>query len=172
MHSIRTFFIAPLNAAVLCVLWSSIALGQPRKPVIGWVERAMLQPGGILVHAKIDTGADYSSLNAHNIEAFDRDGAPWVRAVVTNRFGNDIPIEMPVHRYASIKKHDGKTHKRPVVRFKLCIGGVLQSTDVNLVDRTNFEYQMLVGRSFLSGNVTVDPAVTFTIEPQCTGVRE
>lgn len=147
-------------------VWPACAYAQ-RKETVGWVERVLIHPQAIVVHAKLDTGADYSSLNAHDIEEFERDGKHWIRATVTNRFGNDSQIELPIRRYAAIKKHNAKTERRPVVRLKLCIGHVLQETDVNLVNRTNFEYQMLIGRSFLAGNLTIDPASMFTVEPSC-----
>ena len=39
--------------------------------------------------------------------------------------------------------------------------------EVALADRNHLDYEMLIGRSFLAGNVIVDPSKTFTIEPSC-----
>ena len=33
------------------------------KLIVGWVEKVRLFPGNVVVHAKVDTGADNSSLN-------------------------------------------------------------------------------------------------------------
>ena len=44
--------------------------------------------------------------------------------------------------------------------------------EVNLADRTNFDYQMLIGRSFLSGNVLIDPSLQYSFEPNCTDEEE
>lgn len=139
------------------------------KEVVGWLEKVRLFPVNIVVHAKLDSGADYSSLNASHIEEFEKNGKPWVRFDVSNRFGEKATIEREVSRIAMVKKHFGKPQKRPVVRLGICVGTKYMAADVNLVDRANFENQMLIGRSFLAGNVIIDPAMTFTAQPDCKG---
>jgi hypothetical protein len=148
---------------------------------LGWAEKIQISPGGIVMHAKLDTGADYSSLNANHIEEFVKevqDPNPksdkesqlkqkWVRFNVVNRYGQNVTIERPIRRFATIKRHGMKSQKRPVVRLGMCIGKNFMEEDVNLVDRTQFEYQMLVGRSFLAGVATVDPSMTYTTNPEC-----
>ena len=52
----------------------------------------------------------------------------------------------------------------------ICLGSHYMETDVNLVDRSNFDYQMLIGRNFLAGNVLIDPASTYVAEPACQGI--
>jgi hypothetical protein len=41
---------------------------------------------------------------------------------------------------------------------------------VSLVDRKNFDYQMLLGRVYLAGNAIVDPSVTYTTDPACKNI--
>jgi hypothetical protein len=148
---------------------------------LGWAEKIQISPGGIIMHAKLDTGADYSSLNANHIEEFVKEvenpnyksdneeqlKQKWVRFNVVNRYGQNVTIERPIRRFATIKRHGMKSQKRPVVRLGMCIGKNFMEEDVNLVDRTQFEYQMLVGRSFLAGVATVDPSMTYTTNPDC-----
>lgn len=138
------------------------------KEIVGWVEKVRLNPTGMVVQAKLDTGADFSSLSASEIKEFERDGAPWVSFSVENRYGEKKLIERKVHRTALIKRHGGKSpQKRPVIRLGLCLGMHYMEADVNLIDRSNFDFQMLIGRNFLAGNVLVDPASTYTVEPAC-----
>jgi hypothetical protein len=49
----------------------------------------------------------------------------------------------------------------------LCVGTVYRETQVNLIDRKNFNYQMLIGRRFMEGKVVVDPGRTFIAKPRC-----
>jgi hypothetical protein len=146
---------------------------------VGWLEKIMIRPGNIFMHAKMDTGADYSSLNATHIEEFikdvenpkEKDGEKikqkWVRFDLKNKYGQKVTLEVPVRRVAIIKRHGMKSQRRPVVRLGLCIGKSFLEEDVNLVDRSQFEHQMLIGRSFLAGVATIDPSVTYTVQPEC-----
>jgi hypothetical protein len=143
----------------------------PVRPVAGWAERVKIFPGDIIVHAKLDTGADNSSLNAAHVFEFVKEGKDrWVRFEVINRYGKKAIIEAPVLRIARIKRAGGNTQKRMVIRLKICLGKEYMEADVNLVDRSDFDFQMLIGRSFLGGNALIDPSSSFLLEPECKGV--
>lgn len=134
---------------------------------VGWVEKVKLVPGNLIIHAKLDTGADSSSIDAQDVKEFTRAGSEWVRFSIVNRYGDKITIENKIHRMALVKRHFGKTQRRKVIRIGICLGETYMQTDVTLINRKNFEYQMLLGRQFLAGNAVVDPAVTYTAEPGC-----
>ena len=138
-----------------------------QRPVFGWVEKVLVTPGDLPIHAKLDTGADFSSLSAENVEEFDKDGVPWVRFSIKNRYGKKTKFEKEIKRMAVIKRHNGKNQRRAVIRLGICLGHSYMEEDVNIVDRSRFEYQMLIGRSYLAGLATIDPAVTYTTEPNC-----
>lgn len=137
------------------------------RPTVGWIEKVSLSPGRIVLNAKMDTGADYSSLHAHDIQEFDREGVTWVKFDVMDRVGKHHVLEQPVIRTSLIKKPSGKHQRRNVIRLGICLGTTYMKADVNLVDRSDFKLQMLVGRNFLSGSFSIDPAVSFTSEPYC-----
>jgi len=134
---------------------------------LGWVERGGLQPGNVQLEAKLDTGAEYSSLDATHISKFTRDGQEWVRFQVNDRHGKTVTMERPVLRQATIKRHFAKSQTRPVIRLRVCLGNFSQETEVNLVDRTGFIYPLLIGRKFMEGRLIIDPAVKHTVEPTC-----
>jgi len=136
-------------------------------PVVGWVERVLVYPGKFEIHAKIDSGAKTSSLNAPDMKIFQRDGAEWVQFMVTNRRGVSQNFEEKVVRISKIRRHGGQIQRRPVVMMGICVGRVYRVTQVNLIDRRNFNYQMLIGRRFMAGNVVVDPGKTFITKPDC-----
>ena len=146
------------------------AVAQEReKRVCGWLERVQVFPGDLLFRAKMDTGAKHSSLNAHTIVEFEKDGEPWVRFVVRGRKGKKLEMERPLVRTAEIKlrSKQQRTQERPVIHLGICLGSTYKEVEVNLVDRSNFNYQMLIGRSYLSGDFFVDAAKIFTLKPNC-----
>ena len=56
-----------------------------------------------------------------------------------------------------------------MVLLGICVGAYYREVEVNLVDRSKFKYPLLVGRSFLSGALIVDPSKTYAVEPNCPG---
>ena len=135
----------------------------------GWVEKAVLIPQGIVLHAKLDTGAKTSSINAHEPEFITRDGKEWVRVNITNRNNKSVIIEAPLLRTAKIKRHFGESQTRPVIQLDLCIGNVRKTEEVNLVDRAGMNYQLLIGRNFLKGSLLIDSGATYLLSSDCPG---
>ena len=148
-------------------IFFAVASAAADKPVVGWVERVRVYPGDFEIYAKIDTGARTSSLNAPNMKIFRRGEEDWVSFKVTNRQGKTRNFEEKIVRVSKIRRHGGNIQQRPVVMLGICVGSVYQKTQVNLIDRKNFNYQMLIGRRFLSKQVVVDPGRTFIAKPNC-----
>lgn len=129
---------------------------------MGWLEAVFLMPSRTQVTAKLDTGAKTSSLSAENVEHFTRDGSEWVRFQFRPEKGaRTIPIERPLIRTAVIKERQSQSSMRDVVSLTICKSGRLFETEFTLYDRTQFNYPMLLGRSFLEGVVLVDAEETF-----------
>ncbi len=156
---------------LLITLFGALALAQPlvagELKIVGWIEKVRLYPGNFLVHAKLDSGAEYSSLDANNLKEFQRAGRRWVRFDLTNQDGQKITMERPLLREATIKRHFLRSQKRPVVKLGVCLGNIYKETEVNLVDRSGFLYRMLIGRKFMEGIVAIDPGAKYTVEPAC-----
>jgi hypothetical protein len=162
---------------IFCVLFalglligpkSSLAQIKRVKQPLGWVEKVQITPEGLEIHAKLDPGSDTSSIHADNIEHFKKNGKKWVKFTVGDRNGRSRVLEKRVIRIAKIKHSSGKTIKRATVELGICLGHTLMEDEVTLADRSHLEYEMLIGRSFLAGNVVIDPSLTFTMEPTCT----
>jgi hypothetical protein len=137
--------------------------------VAGWVENVSIFPGNMKIKAKLDTGARNSSLNARNLEEFYRDGDKWVRFKLKNWKGRTENFEARIIRTATIKQHETDSVTRPVIHLGICLGNVYKEVEVNLQDRGKFNYQMLIGRSYLKNSFLVDASTTFTTEPSCQG---
>jgi hypothetical protein len=152
---------------IVFVLGFAATLSADSKQIVGVIENARILPGDIVIPAKLDTGADNSSLNVRQLTEFEREGGRWVRFEVTDRDGKTVTVERKLLRTAKIKRHQGSRQERPVVRMGICIGNYYKEVEVNLVDRSRFTYQLLIGRSFMKGGLVVDPSVEHTIEPEC-----
>lgn len=136
--------------------------------VFGWIETVSLDGGTFQLEAKLDTGADNSSLHATDIEEFERDDAEWVRFTTADRDDQEQEFERPVERTASIRRTEGDPEERPVVKMDLCIGNVEREVEVNLTDRSALSYPMLIGRSYLRDHILVDSGPKNTVEPDCS----
>lgn len=137
------------------------------KQIIGWLEYAQIKNSDLQLKAKIDTGATTSSLNANIIKTFTRDKEKWIRFSITNKGEQTVILERKVQRYVNIKRKLALSLKRPVINLGICVGKVFQIQEVNLADRKNFEYQMLIGRNYLHGYFLVDSELEYTTKPSC-----
>ncbi|WP_049785095.1 ATP-dependent zinc protease family protein [Desulfotalea psychrophila] len=125
--------------------------------LIGEVEPVTLIKSGVTMPARIDTGATTSSLDAKDIRRFERDGEKWVRFMVRDRrSGQKKEMKCRLSRNVTIKRHGEKSLKRPVVTVKSMMGGVRLVREFSLADRSDFAYQILIGRNFLQGEFVVD----------------
>ncbi len=152
---------------VVMAIMTPTGLYAQEKQTVGWIEKVHIVPGAMTLDAKLDTGADVSSINAIDISQFERDGQKWVKFTVVDKKGNKVTLERKLKGVAEIKRRQGPPQKRFVVSLGLCIGNHYADTDVNLVDRSHFKYALLIGRSFMAGRLLPDPSVEYTTEPSC-----
>lgn len=148
----------------------SLLAASRSKDIFGWVERVELGKSRLELEAKLDTGADTSSLDAAKIRRYrQKDGDRWVEFQVVDRAsGRRIRYKKRLIRYAYIKEHEGPSQRRPVIRMQVCLGDHLADVEMNLVDRSGFDYPILLGRNALDNVALVDAAESFTTPPDCT----
>lgn len=134
--------------------------------VLGYLEPAAILSGKYQGTAKLDTGADNSSLSALNITAFERDGKDFVRFTLDPRLTNnkEVTIERPILRKTSIKRHGSDPQERYVVMIDLKIGTTDQEVPFSLTDRSEYSVTILVGRNYMNGFILVDPSREMTLE--------
>lgn len=136
--------------------------------IFGWVERVELLDGKFDMKAKLDTGAATSSLDATGIEQFRKDGERWVRFTVTGpETGDTVVLERPLVRNVRIVRHNGAHQRRAVVQLPICLGKHRREVEFSLIDRSNFIYPVLLGRSALDDVALIDSASTFANYPAC-----
>jgi hypothetical protein len=157
-----------IMTSLLLVLADRAAAAARDLEILGWVENARLMDPAITLKAKLDTGAETSSLDAEVIKKFRKDGKRWVRFRLTDRdTGEDFIIVRERKRTIGVVQHDGSSQRRPVVEMQLCIASRVIRTEVSLIDRSEFNYPLLLGRNVLQKFALVDPGDTFLSEPAC-----
>lgn len=134
-----------------------------KKQLVGSIEKIWLPELKWLDSGRIDTGAKTSSLNAHNIEPFERDGKNWVRFdVPKNKEGEASTVEHKIVRWVRIiQSSTDELQRRPVIRLRIMIGGISQFAEFNLVDRSDMTYPILIGRNVLKDLMLVDVSQQF-----------
>ena len=167
--------IAPLFVSLLLAggAWGGDSFPAPRpqvafkqKVIMGWLESIYIKPWNRRLTAKLDTGAKTSSLHADKIEHFTKNGEDWVRFNLGDIEDKQLPpitAEKPLVRTVNIKckGDDCQPSKRDVVLLTVCKNGTDYAAEFNLVDRSNFNYPVLLGRAFLKDVALVDAAETF-----------
>jgi hypothetical protein len=163
----------PLILMLTLPLLSQAEVRAP-KMILGWLETTQLMTSGMRIKTKLDVGAKTSSMQATNIEYFEKDGKPWARFDFTDtdvdtRKKQTLRLEGPLVREVVIKRHGAPNVTRPVVTQEFCLYNQLYRTEFSLTDRSKFNYAILLGRSFLSQVALIDSAETFLSRPTCQG---
>ncbi|WP_191864278.1 RimK/LysX family protein, partial [Pseudomonas viridiflava] len=99
-------------------------------------------------------------------------GDDWVRFRLATKDADSKVYEHKVSRISKIKgRSEGDDEddevidptKRPVVDMELCLGSKKRTVEVNLVDRSHFNYPLLIGAKALREfDAAVNPARRYT----------
>jgi len=186
----------------------------------GWIEHARVMPDRLLMSAKLDSGAQTTSIHAEilsadelrqvapeqsfagqladtesdasammsikmmdgpapddpseeEMESFEEltmtdDMPDTITFRLTSRGGKDAIFTAPIVRWVSIRRRGGGAIVRPVVLMELCIAGRRVSGEVNLADRSGFNYPLLIGRNMLSeAAISIDSRQIFSSRRAC-----
>jgi hypothetical protein len=131
----------------------------------GWREWVQLPTIDVpWIKAKLDTGAQTSSLHAFDLEEFTRDGADWVRFRVRpwqQSLDDEVPVECPVHDRRRVRSSSGHVQDRLVVLLPIVLMGLTIAAEVTLSNRDAMGFRMLIGREALRSGVVVDSGRAF-----------
>lgn len=140
---------------------------QKSSTIIGAVEEVTLPIENITVRARIDTGARASSLHAEKIEIIEENGQKFVHFTTTladATSGKETTYNMvePLLKTVDIKRRSVEGldlyETRPVIELEICLDGQTYLAPINLNNRKNFEFPMLIGRHEMNIlNFIVDP---------------
>ena len=125
---------------------------------VGALETIWLPDLDLALIARIDTGAKTSSIDASNIELFERDGKRWVRFEILDPISDElVSLERRLKRTVGIVQSGTQESKRrPVVKMSVLIGDLEQIAEFSLNSGSHRSYQALIGRSILKDVMIVD----------------
>jgi len=137
-----------------------------QKNILGWrewVELPDLDLGRI--KAKVDTGARTSCLHAFELEAFEKDGRPWVRFKVHPVQRDDshvVDCEARVSDQRPVTDSGGNTEQRYVIVTRLRLGTWEGPVEMTLTSRDTMRFRMLIGRTTMkAGDFVVNPSLSY-----------
>lgn len=131
---------------------------EPSKLIVGRQEVVWLQDLQLALPARVDTGAETASIDARNIESFERDGSTWVRFDILHpETGAPLQLERIMKRRVSIiQSNTTVAERRPVIELGITIGTIRQTAEFTLSDRSHLNHQILIGRNILRDVMIVD----------------
>ncbi len=168
---IRTIKLSAILFFSLFIYSSTSYSKDPARVIAGWVEKVRIENQPYDIKAKLDTGAKTSSIYATNIQPFKKDGKRWVKftLLLTDSRGKkyQLDLEKPRSRKANIKNHDGNHDQRYVVDLDLCFNGRKFVTEFTLADRSEYIYDVLLGRQFIKNAAIIDADKIFLTLASC-----
>ncbi|MBN8543908.1 MAG: ATP-dependent zinc protease [Alphaproteobacteria bacterium] len=167
-------------SCILLLVMAATANAQPKADpklkIVGWVENVTVAEVDITFKAKLDSGAKTSSIDAEVIDIRKvgkrkkgYTGEQVVFSIKNDNNNKSVTFERDIVRYVRIKKKNGGFLRRPVIKMELCIAGRQVNEEVNLANRENFIYPLLIGRNMMQhAKLSVDPSRTFVSRARCT----
>ena len=126
-------------------------------------EDVVIEKAGLTFHARLDTGAVVSSINAHEIEVIGGSGTPsrkdvgrQIRFVLVNAANERQAVTAEIAQVRGIRMADCREvryHVYLTVRFR----GRTQRILTNLNDRSRSGEKLLLGRNWLLQGFAVGP---------------
>lgn len=157
-------------ALLIATLTMATLVYADTKNVYGFIEKATLLPENFTLTAKLDTGAKTASLGASEIKQFKFHDEDWISFVVTTKEGK-ATFKRKLRKYVKIKSRIEETNSadknyasRPEVLMRIKLGDNEKIIWVDLANRGNFNYALLLGRDAIKKfGGCVDPSEAFVV---------
>jgi hypothetical protein len=133
--------------------------------VLGWREWVALpQLGLAAIRAKIDSGARSSALHVEALSSHFENGAEWVCFSVRTGVGDEVhSCHAPVLDRRPVTDSGGHVTERVFIRTRMSLGGADFKIEINLTNRRNMLFPMLLGRTAMAGRFLIDPERSFVL---------
>ena len=133
------------------------AQADSNKTIVGAIEEVLVGEDQLPFKARVDTGAQTSSIHAKNID-MDLLGDPQGKPIIfyiENKHGGSSKIETIVDSITTIKTAEG-SEERFKIPLKIKWNNSIKTILLTLNDRTDMTYGLLLGRNWLQGDFIVD----------------
>lgn len=134
-----------LQLAVEC------AYAVDNKITVGQKAKVLIVEANTEFEGRVDTGAATTSINAHNILVSN--GRLEYRII--NQYGKEAKLVSELVKESFVKNAESR-EKRYFVDLTISYKGLTKKILVNLNDRSNSKYKLLLGRNWLAGHYIVD----------------
>ena len=136
------------------------------KEIIGEIEWVYMDPPGRHFRARVDSGAETSTLGASNLVEFERDGEDWVRFTFQHESTDEtVEFELPITRTVLIRQLSAEEpERRFVIELDIGLGDQLQTTEFTLTDRDRMTYPISLGRAFVMDLYVIDVTRSYVHE--------
>jgi hypothetical protein len=130
--------------------------GKMHLPIAGAVEWATVEPGDVRLQARMNTGADITTLQADKVKMVEKDGKKYVRFLVTDSATKKpVEFESRLRRKVTVKQGEEESHYY-IVKLWISIGKTRSRVEVALRNTDDPEYALSIGRNFLVDAAIVD----------------
>ncbi|MFV0575100.1 MAG: ATP-dependent zinc protease [Vibrio sp.] len=158
--------VATATAAIQSTVSMTNAEPQVRSGMVtlGSLENVNLDAAESSFVARVDTGATTSSINAVDMQEFERNGKKWVKFHISDETAPEdrVWIEAPIVRHVKIRQSTNEElERRPVVDLWIKIGQLHEKAQFTLADRSQMDYPILLGREFIQDVAFVDVSREF-----------
>ncbi len=124
--------------------------------VIGYIENVDLPELELFdLDAKIDTGADSSSIHCDEITV-EGEMVSFLLHDEVHEAYHGKKITLPIYKTKRVKSSNGKSEERIFIKTSIKLGCRTYEAEISLSNRENMKYPMLVGRRFMSRRYLVD----------------
>jgi hypothetical protein len=151
----------PLVALAIFCLMGGGRVESAERVTIGLVEDVILLPWGVRIPARIDTGAATSSLDARGLTIKEN----MAEFKLPAKYGG-MQLHLPIVNWKTIRSAEARD-RRPIVEIELCVGPKRLHARVNLNDRSQVKYPIILGRDVLRRNFYVDCMKSHCAPPTC-----
>jgi hypothetical protein len=144
-------------ALLAALMYATIAPAHDGKLIIGATEVIEIEPSKLQFKARVDTGAQTSSIHAEDVEIDLNGGAKGkpISFTVVNREGQSQRIHSHVVRQIVVKTSEG-SERRYAVPMIVTLKQHSKTVLVTLNDRAHMRYRLLLGRNWLRDDYIVD----------------
>lgn len=126
------------------------------KIVLGRIEWITIGAKNMRLKARVDTGAQTSSLHAENVIEKTIDGKKYVQFESFDAKKKKFIFLEEVIKRSTVRNSDGNTSRRYVIKVRVRLGNKDHEINVNLNNREDLKYNFLIGRNLLMGNYVID----------------
>ena len=142
-------------------------------PIIGVTEYVKI--GGKTVPAKIDTGAETSSIWASDVKILPDKTLEFTLFDEKSDFYTGEKVRKSDYTVNIIRSSNGTEQIRYRIRLEVEIAGLAFETDFTLADRSKNQFPVLIGKIALENRFLIDPsktAITLAKNPKTPVLRK